>query len=180
VIDGGCRSCTVTANEQLFVLPAASLVVQVTVFVPTLKVEPLGGAHTTATFVSQLSLAVTVNVTLLREHWPALAARTRFVEQFIVGGCKSMIATVNEQLFELPAASTTKQFTVLVPFGKVEPLGGEQTTGTGPDTGPVSDTLVISQLGTKFPRVLVSPAYRNCTATVSPGLNKPRSATLVT
>jgi hypothetical protein len=59
---------------------------QVTVLVPTLKVEPLGGAHTIVTLVpSQLSVAVTVNVTLLFEHWPVSVFTVRFEEQLMTG-----------------------------------------------------------------------------------------------
>jgi hypothetical protein len=82
---GGSMSRTVTRKEQLLVLPEESVAVQVTVLVPTLKVEPLDGAHTIVTFVSQLSVAVTVNVTLLFEHWPTSVLTTMLLEQLIVG-----------------------------------------------------------------------------------------------
>ena len=44
----------------------------------------------------------------------------------MVGACVSFTVTVNEQVDELPDASVTEQFTVVTPFGKVEPLTGEQ------------------------------------------------------
>jgi len=36
------------------------------------------------------------------------------------------MVTVKEQLLEFPAASVTEQLTVVVPFWKVDPLGGVQ------------------------------------------------------
>jgi hypothetical protein len=45
----------VTVNEQPAVLPEASVTAQVTVVVPSAKLEPDGGAHTTAA-PGQLSL----------------------------------------------------------------------------------------------------------------------------
>ena len=47
--------------------------------------------------------------------------------QATVGACSSLTVTVKVQLAEvLPLASVAWQVTVLVPFGKVEPLGGVQ------------------------------------------------------
>ena len=57
-ITGFSVSLTVTVNEQLAVLPAASVAVLVTVVVPFGKVEPEGGLLTTVT-PGQLSVAVT-------------------------------------------------------------------------------------------------------------------------
>jgi hypothetical protein len=58
VIVGGILSTTVTVNEQLAVLPAASLAVQVTVVVPMAKAAPLAGAQTAAPTPGQLSVGV--------------------------------------------------------------------------------------------------------------------------
>jgi hypothetical protein len=78
---------------QLLVLPLASLAVFVTVVVPTGKVLPLTTLLTT--FVTpQLSVAVTVKVTLLRLHCPASAANTRLLEHVITGGVLSITLTV--------------------------------------------------------------------------------------
>jgi hypothetical protein len=52
-------ACTLTVNEQLAVLLDASVAVQVTVFAPTGKQVPDGGAHTTLT-PGQLSVGVGV------------------------------------------------------------------------------------------------------------------------
>jgi hypothetical protein len=50
--------------------------------------------------------------------------------QVIAGGCVSLTVTVNEQLAVLPLVSVAVQFTVVVPFGNVEPLAGLQTATT--------------------------------------------------
>lgn len=56
VIVGGCVSRTVTVNEQLAVLFELSLTLQVTVVVPTGKVDPEAGEQTGAPTFGQLSL----------------------------------------------------------------------------------------------------------------------------
>ena len=55
VIEGACVSLTVTVNEQLAVLPLASVAVQLTVVVPFGKKEPAAGVHAVPT-PGQLSL----------------------------------------------------------------------------------------------------------------------------
>jgi hypothetical protein len=55
---GTTVSLTVTVNEQLEELAAASLTVQVTVLVPSGKIEPDGGLHTGVPSPGQLSLTV--------------------------------------------------------------------------------------------------------------------------
>ena len=59
VIDGGCVSLTVTENVHVAVFIDASVEVHVTVVVPTGKVEPDAGVHTTAA-PGQLSTAAGV------------------------------------------------------------------------------------------------------------------------
>ena len=56
---GACVSCTVTVKVQVPVFVEASVAVQVTVVVPTGKVDPDAGAHTTVA-PGQLSDAVGV------------------------------------------------------------------------------------------------------------------------
>jgi len=64
VITGAWVSLTVTVKVHWLLLPLLSRAVLVTVVVPTGKAKPLGG--TLSTFVTtQLSVAVTLNVTLL-------------------------------------------------------------------------------------------------------------------
>lgn len=53
---GACVSLIVTVNEQLPVLPLASVTVQLTVVVPFEKVEPDAGLHTGEPTPGQLSL----------------------------------------------------------------------------------------------------------------------------
>ena len=77
-------SVTVTVKVQELVLPLASVAVLVTVVVPTGKVLLLGGVLTRLVTL-QLSVAVTVKVTLLRLHRPASAVRTRLPGQVITG-----------------------------------------------------------------------------------------------
>ena len=77
-------SVTVTVNVQLLVLPLASVAVLVTVVMPTGKVLPLGGLLTRLVTL-QLSVAVTLKVTLLRLHRPASALSTRLAGQVMTG-----------------------------------------------------------------------------------------------
>ena len=77
-------SVTVTVNVQLDVLPLASVAVFVTVVVPTGNVLPLVVLLTR--FVTlQLSVALTVKVTLLRLHRPASALNSRLPGQVMTG-----------------------------------------------------------------------------------------------
>ena len=61
VIVGAWLSFTVTVNEQVETLPAGSVAVEVTVVVPTGKIEPEAGVEETV--AEQLSDAVTAKVT---------------------------------------------------------------------------------------------------------------------
>jgi len=65
-------------------LPLASVAVLITVVVPTGKVLPLGGLLTRLVTL-QLSVALTVKVTLLRLHRPASALSTRLPGQVMAG-----------------------------------------------------------------------------------------------
>jgi hypothetical protein len=84
VTTGPTLSVIVTVNVQLLVLPLASVAVLVTVVTPTGNVLPLGGVLTRLVTL-QLSVALTLNVTLLRLHWPGVAANTKLAGQVIVG-----------------------------------------------------------------------------------------------
>ncbi len=55
IIDGGSASLTVTVKLQLETLPELSVAVQVTVVVPTGKIDPGCGLQTTVGLGSQLS-----------------------------------------------------------------------------------------------------------------------------
>jgi hypothetical protein len=78
----------VTANEHDAVLPEASVAVQVTVVVPTAKVEPDGGLQADVT-PGQLSLAVgleKVTARLVPRGQAAAATAAAFAGQVIAGG----------------------------------------------------------------------------------------------
>jgi hypothetical protein len=129
VIAGGSVSVTVTVNAHRLVLPAASVATQLTVVTPFGKVEPDSGVQTVVT-PGQLSAAVTVKVTFAAEHWPGSVERTMFAGQVIASGWASLTMTVKEHRFVLPVESVAMQFTVVTPFGNVEPDGGVQTVVT--------------------------------------------------
>ena len=57
LIVGGCVSVTVTVKLHVALLPEASVAVQVTVVVPTVKLDPEGGLQLVVT-PGQLSAAV--------------------------------------------------------------------------------------------------------------------------
>jgi hypothetical protein len=57
----------VTVKERLALLPAASLVEQLTVVTPAGKAVPEGGLHTGARGPSQLSIAVAVKLTMAEQ-----------------------------------------------------------------------------------------------------------------
>jgi len=69
VTTGATPSLTVTVNEQLAVLVAESVAVQVTVVIPFGKVVPDAGVQTGVIAPSQLSAAVAVKFTTA-EHIP--------------------------------------------------------------------------------------------------------------
>src|ERR1041385_7630793 len=126
VITGFCVSRTVTVKMQLLTLPLASVAVLVTVVVPTGKVLPL--TMLLLRFVTlQLSVAPKKNVTLLRLHWPGSATSTRLLEQVRVAFWVSITVTVKVQVFDRPLESVAVFVTVVVPSGKVLPLGGMLT-----------------------------------------------------
>jgi hypothetical protein len=125
---GASLSTTVTRCTQVAVLPEVSVAVQVTEVVPLGKTV---GASLATLARPQLSAAVAVpKLTLAAEHWPGSVLTVTSGGHEIVGGSVSLTVTVNEQEAVLPAASVAVQATVVVPFGKVEPEGGAQTTAT--------------------------------------------------
>ena len=102
--------------------PLLSRAVLVTVVTPTGKAKPLAGLL--VTFVTaQLSLAVTVNVTLL-VHAPGAAFTVIFPGQLIAGGWISLTVTVKVHVLALPLLSRAVLVTVVMPSGKAKPLAG--------------------------------------------------------
>src|SRR5262245_50953023 len=116
----------VTVNVQLLELPLASVAVLVTVVTPTANVLPLGGVLTRLVTL-QLSVALTLKVTLLRLQRPASVFNTRLAGQVVVGFCVSSTVTVKVQLLVLPLASVAVLVTVVTPTANVLPLGGTLT-----------------------------------------------------
>src|SRR5438105_4960119 len=95
-----------------------------TVLVPFAKVEPLGGVQAILT-PGQLSVAVGANVTTAL-HRPRAVLVTILPGQAITGFSVSLTVTVKLQLAVLLDVPVAVQLTVLVPFAKVDPLGGVQ------------------------------------------------------
>jgi hypothetical protein len=126
---GFCVLVTVTVKVQRLVFPLASVATFVTMVSPTGKMLPLGGVLTR--FVTlQLSVAVTLKVTLLRLQRPGSAVNRRLPGQAIAGFCVSVTVTVKVQVLRLPLVSVAVLVTVVTPTGKVLPLGGVLTTPT--------------------------------------------------
>src|ERR1700752_3801954 len=119
---GGVTSLTVTVKLQLDWLPAASVAVEWTVVVPNAKTEPDGGLLTT-TGTGQLSVAVTVNVTVA-EQAPRLALTVMLAGQTMAGGCVSLTVTLKLQV----GPAILVQVTIVVPTGKKDPEAGTQVT----------------------------------------------------
>jgi hypothetical protein len=67
-----------------------------------------------------------------------------FEGQVTVGGCVSLTVTLNEQFAVFPATSVAVQLTGVVPFAKVVPDGGMQTTVTVPGQVSVAVTLYVT------------------------------------
>jgi len=122
VITGGWVSLTVTVKVHCAVFPLASTAVLVTVVIPTGKADPLAGMLSTPG-APQLSVAVTLNVTLL-VHAPSAAVTVRFAGQVIAGSWVSLTVTVKRHWLALPLLSRTVLITVVVPTGNADPLGG--------------------------------------------------------
>src|SRR5207249_5497936 len=113
VICGSWVSLTVTVKLHVRALPLLSRAVLVTVVTPTGKAKPLGGLLVRLV-TAQLSLALTVNVTLLT-HPPGAAFTVRFAGQVIAGGWLSSTVTVKAHVLELPLLSRAVLVTVVVP-----------------------------------------------------------------
>ena len=119
----------VTENEQVAVLPDASVAVQVTVVVPTGNGVPEGGTHATVT-PGQLSDATgggNVPTAVVATGQVAGATAVTLAGHVMVGGCVSTTVTVNEQ--DSGGGPAVVQVTVVVPTGKNDPEAGEQVGG---------------------------------------------------
>ena len=117
VMTGGVTSLTVTLKVQLFVFPAASVAVAVTVVVPTGKAEPDAGLLTIVG-APQLSLPVTVKFTTA-EQVPTGALTVISAGQEMLGSSSSVTLTVKLQL----GPAELVQVTVVSPTPKKDPEG---------------------------------------------------------
>src|SRR5215216_7667818 len=138
MVTTGLELVTVTVNEQVAVLPDASVVVAVTVVVPIGNTEPDGGLLTTVTG-EQLSVAVTAKFTIA-VHKPE-AGTLMFGGQLITGGVLS--ATVNvvvhwTLLFEASIAVTV---IVCAPTPTIVPAAGLCVRITEPAAVQLSETV---------------------------------------
>jgi hypothetical protein len=116
----------VTVNEQVAVLPDASVAVQVTVVVPTGNGVPDGGTQATVT-PGQLSVATgggNVATAVVAIGQLAGATAVTLGGQVMVGGCVSTTVTV--KVHWRWGGPAVVQVTVVVPTGKNEPEAGEQ------------------------------------------------------
>lgn len=128
-------SNTHTVNVQTDVLPEVSVAVHLT-FVQdgtVGKQNPevmiwAGLASLTQTNVTpgQLSIAVTIKLTGTQISPGFAVTAIILFGQLITGGSVSFTVMMKLQLAVLPEASATEQFTVVTPFGNIEPEGGAQ------------------------------------------------------
>ena len=119
---GFSLSFTVTENEQLAVLPDASVTTKVFVVEPTTKADPLAPPAVCPTVCpGQLSADVTVKFTTA-EQSPASLLTVIFAGQLMVGFSLSLTVTLKEQVAVFPEASVTTKVFVVDPTGKVMPL----------------------------------------------------------
>src|SRR2546425_7936409 len=125
-------SRTVTANEQVLVLCAASKAVQVPVVLPSAKVLPLAGFFLMIRRPPTSSLFPSAKVFLS----PAALVASAVIGagQLTVGAVVSRTVTANEQGFELRAAAKAVHGPVVVHSAKGLPLAGEQGTLSVPST----------------------------------------------
>src|SRR6266404_803640 len=107
---------TVTVKVHWLMLPLLSLAVLVPVVTPSGKAEPLAGTLATLVTLAQVSLAVTLKVTLL-VHCPAAALTMMLAGQVITGAWMSRTITRCWQAVLLPLPSVAVQVTRLVPTG---------------------------------------------------------------
>jgi hypothetical protein len=123
---------------QLVLVPQLSLAVASTVVVPIGKVLPLGGLAVTNGGGLQPPVAVKLKNTAM--PFELVAVTVMLDEQFkLIGGLTTV--TVKLQLVLLPQVSLAVVNTVVVPTGKVLPLGGLAVTNGGGLQPPLAVTL---------------------------------------
>jgi len=143
---------TVTEKLQLVLLPQVSLAVTDTRVVPMGKVLPLGGLATTLGGGLQPPLADTEKNTAAPLALVAVAVRLD--EQFNTIGA-DVTVTVKLQVLVSRQLSLAVAYTVVVPMGKVLPLGGLAVT-----VGGLQPPLAVTEKNTVAPLALVAVAIR--------------------
>ena len=108
-----------TVNESLPVLFAESIAEQVTVVVPTAKVEPEAGEQVVANAPSTMSEADALKVAVAPDE--LVASFVMLAGTVTTGEVVSRTVMVKILLPVLPATSVAEQVTVVVPIAKVEP-----------------------------------------------------------
>ena len=121
---------TVTVKLQLVTTAPQSNALQVTVVVPSGKKLPLGGLQESVAG-PQPPLTELVKKTVAPVLEQLVVLTTMFEEQVSTTGEQGLTVTVNEQFVLLPQLSVAMQVTVVIPSGKVLPLGGLQVTTVG-------------------------------------------------
>src|ERR1051325_5093011 len=110
------QSLTTMLKLHRLWLLAPSVAVQLTMLVPTGKLEPEGGEQLIAgAWVEQLSEPVTLKVTL-DEHCPVALHTVMSVGQRMVGLSQSLTVTAKKHLRVLPAPSVAVQLTMVRPI----------------------------------------------------------------
>ena len=114
---GAVVSLTVTVNEAELVLPRVSLAVQVTVVVPSGKIEPLARVHVTGRTPSTASIAVAVYVNAAPEG--PVASTVALAGTVITGGAVSAFSTVTsiDDAVDRFRASNARAVSVTSPLG---------------------------------------------------------------
>ncbi|SRX75318.1 hypothetical protein AEQU3_02312 [Aequorivita antarctica] len=121
---GASLSFIITSKLQLAVFPDASVVTNVLVVVPTGKVLPLARPAVWAVVdPGQLSVPTGAVYVITAPQMPASLSCVMFPGQVISGTSVSLTVTSKLQVAVFPDASVTTKVLVVVPTGKVLPLG---------------------------------------------------------
>lgn len=150
VNEGACVSLTITRNVQVFVKPAASVALHITVVMPLAKVALLFGLPVAWPVPplthcgwpegrAQLSEAVGVAYETKAVHWPASVGRLMLPGHAIVGAWPSVTVTVKLHVRVLFAPSVAIHVTVVDPIGNDEPLDGPFKRSSPKTSGQLSE-----------------------------------------
>jgi hypothetical protein len=156
VVSDPPAAVTVTVKVREPAFPCASVAEQVTLVVPTGKVDPEAGTQLTGKGPSTTSVADAPKVNGAPEG--PVAGKVAFAGTVTTGAVESRTVTANVAVAALPRVSYAVQLTVVVATGKVVPDAGAQDTGRGPSTrsaaelakvtiapaGPVASTVMFA------------------------------------